>query len=134
MVIRLLFILSVVVLATATLQSILNCMSRGYVTPLGDENSPFYIYKNLRLLSCRSSPLSPSNNCTWAESGGIYATLFTYSNNQLLTATTPIRQLDIEKWELISDLTIPGKVTRVYANLFPTTAKIAYYRLTGQCY
>lgn len=119
-----------VVAATASLQSVLDCMNRGYETPLGNEYSPFFIHVDTKLLSCRPAP---STDCSWTENSSVYATLFVYKDHRLITTSQPVRQLDIEKWELTTDLTKPGRVLRVYENLYPTGAKAAYLRLMGRC-
>lgn len=115
---------------SAALQSILDCMNQGYVTPVGNEYSPFFIHRGTKLLSCRPTP---STNCSWTEDSYVYASLFIYKDHRLITTSHPIRQIDIEKWELTDDLTKPGRVLRVYENLYPTGAKAAYLRLMDRC-
>lgn len=127
---RIVVFFCVIVATTATLQSVLDCMNLGYETPIGNEYSPFFIHRNTKLLSCRPAP---STNCSWTENSSVYATLFVYKEHRLITTSQPIRQLDIEKWELTDDLAKPGRVLRVYENLYPVGAKAAYLRLMDRC-
>ena len=119
----------VIAYATASLQSVLNCMNRGYSNPIGEEYSPFFVHRNNRLLSCKPEPI---NECTWTNSA-VHATLFVYRNYQLITSTRPRRQLDTQTWRLTRDLNLPGRVMRVFDKLYPLGAKAAFLRLLDVC-
>lgn len=124
--------------ALATMISVLECMGSGWVEPLGNELSPFFVYSTLNhtLISCRDYPF---DFCRWTEqNNSVYAALFVYKRHKLLTVQPPVRQLNIRTLQLTRETwRTPGTVVRVLDFLFShgvgNFAKIAYQRMINYC-